>query len=73
MKMDSNDYKWARQVDLEGLFNLKWTMPRKDMLEIFYKLGQQQRMEEFKGEYMVKKLSSIKYLFMSNLEFPRKE
>jgi hypothetical protein len=30
-------------------------------------------MEEFKGEDMVKKLSLIRYLFMSNLEFPRKE
>jgi hypothetical protein len=30
-------------------------------------------MEEFKGEYMVKKFSWIMYLFMNNLGFPRKE
>jgi hypothetical protein len=30
-------------------------------------------MEEFKGEYMVKKFLLIMYLFMSNLEFPRRE
>jgi hypothetical protein len=26
MKMDYNEFKWARQANLEGLFNLKWTM-----------------------------------------------
>jgi len=30
-------------------------------------------MEEFKGEYVVKKFSLIMYLFMNNLGFPRKE
>ncbi len=32
MKMDSNELKWARQVVLESLFNLQWTMPREDLL-----------------------------------------
>ncbi len=32
MKMDSNEFKWARRVDLEGLFNLQWNTPRKDLL-----------------------------------------
>ncbi len=32
MKMDS---KWARQANLESMFNLKWTMPRKNMLKDF--------------------------------------
>jgi hypothetical protein len=32
MKMDSNKLKWARQVVLESLFNLQWTMPREDLL-----------------------------------------
>ncbi len=35
MKMDSNELKWARQANLEGLFNLQWTMPREDMLQDF--------------------------------------
>jgi hypothetical protein len=39
----------------------------------FYKPGKQWRMEEFKDEYVVKNLSFIKYLFINNLEFPRKE
>jgi hypothetical protein len=30
-------------------------------------------MEEFEGKYMVKRFSLRRYLFMSNLEFPRKE
>jgi hypothetical protein len=30
-------------------------------------------MEKFLGEYMVKKFSLIRYLYMSNLEFPTKE
>jgi hypothetical protein len=30
-------------------------------------------MEEFEGEYMVKKFSWIMYLFVDNLGFPRKE
>jgi hypothetical protein len=38
-----------------------------------YEFGKQQRMEQFKGEYVVKKFSLIKYLFMSNLEFPKDE
>jgi hypothetical protein len=29
-------------------------------------------MEEFEGKYMVKRFSLIRYLFMSNLEFPRR-
>ncbi len=32
MKMDSNELKWARRVGLEGLFNLKWSMPTEDLL-----------------------------------------
>ncbi len=32
MEMDSNELKWARQVVLESLFNLQWTMPREDLL-----------------------------------------
>jgi hypothetical protein len=32
MKMDSNEFRWAKQADLEGMFNLQWTMPRKDLL-----------------------------------------
>ncbi len=35
MKMDSNKLKWAKWVGLEGLFNLQWTMPRKDLLQDF--------------------------------------
>ncbi len=35
MKVDSNKLKWARQADLEGLFNLQWTTPREDMLRDF--------------------------------------
>jgi hypothetical protein len=46
---------------------------KKIYYEISYELGKQQRMEKFNGEYMVKKFSMIRYLFMSNLEFPRKE
>jgi hypothetical protein len=30
-------------------------------------------MEEFEVEYMVKRFSLIRYLFMSNLEFARRE
>ncbi len=33
MKMDSNKLKWARQANLEGLFNLQWTMSPKDLLQ----------------------------------------
>jgi hypothetical protein len=32
MKMDSNELKWAKQTSLEGLFNLLWTTPQKDLL-----------------------------------------
>jgi hypothetical protein len=32
MKMDSNEFKWAKQVGLESLFNMKWKMPKEDML-----------------------------------------
>ncbi len=49
MKMDSNEFKWAKQVGLESLFNMKWKMPKEDMLWDFYKLGKQHRMEEFKA------------------------
>jgi hypothetical protein len=31
-KMDSNELKWARRANLESLFNLQWTMPKKDLL-----------------------------------------
>jgi hypothetical protein len=48
-------------------------MPREAYYEISYKPRKQQKMEEFKGEYMVKKFLLIRYLFMSNLEFPRRE
>ncbi len=37
MKMDSNELKWAERADLEGLFNLQWTMPNEDLLRIFFK------------------------------------
>jgi hypothetical protein len=40
--------------------------------EIFYEPKKQPKMEEFKGEYVVKKFSLIRYLFVNNLEFPRK-
>ncbi len=35
MKMDSNEFKWARQVDSDSLFNLQWTMLGKDLLQDF--------------------------------------
>jgi len=35
--------------------------------------AQSQGCDKFKGEYVVKKFSLIKYLFMNNLEFPMKE
>jgi hypothetical protein len=35
MKMDSNELKWVKWDDLESLFNLKWTMPREDLLQDF--------------------------------------
>jgi len=28
MKMDSNKFKWAKRVGLEGLLNVQWTTPR---------------------------------------------
>ncbi len=37
--------------------------------EIFYKPRKQQKMEESKGEYVVKKFYLIRYLFMNNLGF----
>ncbi len=40
MKMDSNELKWVRRASLESLFNLKWTMPREDLLQNF--LGTQE-------------------------------
>ncbi len=33
--MDSNKLKWARQANLEKLFNLQWTTPRKCLLRYF--------------------------------------
>ncbi len=44
MKIDSNELKWARQVSLEGLFNLQWTMLREGMLRDF--LGTQEAIED---------------------------
>ncbi len=41
--------------------------------EIFYEPWEQWRMEESKGKCMVKKIWLIRYLFMNNLGFPRKE
>ncbi len=73
MKIDSKELKWVRQASLEGMFNLQWTTPREDLLRDFYKPRKQRRMEEFKGEYMVKKFSLIMYLFMNNLEFPKEQ
>jgi hypothetical protein len=35
MKMDSNELKWVKWTDLEDLFNLQWTTPRKDLLHNF--------------------------------------
>jgi hypothetical protein len=32
MMMDSNKLKWVKQVGLESLFNLKWTIPQEDLL-----------------------------------------
>jgi hypothetical protein len=48
-------------------------MPREDLLQVFYEPRKQQGMEEFKGEYVIKKISLIRYLFMNNLENLRKE
>jgi ribosomal protein S24E len=40
----------------------------------YYKISyKQQRMEEFEGEFVVKKFLLIRYLFMSNLEIPRRK
>jgi len=68
-------------INSNGLDELVWRAcstcngqcQEKTYYKTSYKLGKQQRMEEFKGEYMVKRFSLIKYLFISNLEFPRKE
>jgi hypothetical protein len=35
MMMDSNKLKWAKQADLQSVFNLQWTTPRKDLLRNF--------------------------------------
>ncbi len=32
MKMDSNEFKWAKGTSLESLFNLQWTTPKEDLL-----------------------------------------
>jgi hypothetical protein len=32
MKMNSNEFKWARRAGLENLFNLQWTTLRKYLL-----------------------------------------
>jgi hypothetical protein len=33
MKMDFKEYKWAKKVNLEGLFNMQWITPQKDLLK----------------------------------------
>jgi len=47
MKMDSNEFKWARRTNLEGLFNLQWITPRKTFYKTSYEPRKQWRMEEF--------------------------
>ncbi len=73
MKMDSNKLKWARWADLESLFNCSGQHQKKTCYETSYKPGKQQKMDKFEGKYVVKRLSLVKYLFMNNLEFPRRE
>jgi hypothetical protein len=43
------------------------------VMKLFTNLGSNIGWKNFKGEYMVKKNLLIKYLFMNNLEFRRKE
>ncbi len=35
IKMNANEFKWARRADLENLFTLQWTIPREDLLQDF--------------------------------------
>ncbi len=80
MKMDSNKLKWARWVGLEGLFNLQWTMPRKDLLQDFLQtweamedgriLGRVHGQEIFIDQVPIHEQLGIS---KEGLEFPRKE
>jgi len=33
--MDFNELKWARRANLEGMFNMQWTMLKGDLLSDF--------------------------------------
>ncbi len=71
MKMDSNKLKWARWAGLE-YSTCSGQRQKKTCYETSYEPRKQWKMEEFKGEYMVKRFTLIRYLVMHNLEFPKK-
>jgi hypothetical protein len=33
--MEPTKYKWVKQANLEGLFNIQWISPREDLLKEF--------------------------------------
>jgi hypothetical protein len=71
MKMDSNELKWAKWIDLESLLSLQWTTPREDLLWDFFWTWEVKEDGRIQGEYVVKRVLLILYLFMSNLECPK--
>ncbi len=70
MKLDFKKYKWTKKTNLEGLFNMQWITPPKDLLK---ELGKTQKMVELEPKFKGRKLLSTKYLYMNNLVFLVKE